>query len=939
MACLLCRWRAASFPEGHAPWAPDDGTLATHVEESTMEQEHARPWHALLVEEVASRLDTGALGLRQATAKSRLARYGPNQLAEAPPTSALARLLHQFKSPLIYILLAAFAVTLLLGKTIDAGAIAAILVINAAIGFTQERRAEVSVRALTRLVSPRTRVIRDGHEWEVESRELVPGDLVLLESGTRVPADLRLVAATTLTVDESLLTGESASVHKQASAVAEDAPLPDREDMAYTGTVVSSGRGRGYVVATGARTELGEIAGSIRGEAATATPLQERMRRFARVVGLVVGGSSALGFLIGVVRGESLSDMFMLAVALAVAAVPEGLPVVLTITLALGVARMARRRAVIRRLPAIETLGSTTVIGSDKTGTLTENRMTVQELWAGGRFFSLSNEALLEDPRARPVEGAQDLAEHPPLYLLLLTGVLANEADVFQTERGQVTRGDPTEAALLLAAERLGLAHEALRGHWTSDAEIPFEPERQYSASMRSRDGRRALFVKGAPERVLAMSTAQLGEAGLEPLDAEAAHAAAAALAGRGLRMLAMAYRPLGEAPVRPDAVGGPEGLTFLGLTGMMDPPREGVREAIARCQDAGIRVVMVTGDHVATARAIGRELGLTSDGAALTGTELAALDDAALLGRALEVDLYARVTPEQKLRVVRALQAGGEVVAVTGDGVNDAPALKAADIGVAMGRGGTDVAREASDMVLADDNFVSIAAAVEEGRVTFDNLRKVTFFLVSTGAAAVITLLCALALGWPLPLLPAQLLWLNLVTNGLQDVALAFEPADPGVMARAPRPRREGFLSGLLWERTVVAGVVMATGTLGVFHWELARTDSLPAARTAALTTMVLFQMFQVGNARSETQSVFARSPFSNPFLFWATAAALAVHVGALYFAPTRFVLRVVPLTDGGSWLRIVLVAASIIVAMELHKLLRRPSARDAPAAREGRG
>jgi Ca2+-transporting ATPase len=888
-----------------------------------MEPTSPQSWHAFSVEEVEGRLGTGALGLARPAAAARLARYGPNQLQEAPPSSNLSLFLRQFKSPLIYILLASGVVTLALGELIDAGVIAAILVINALLGFTQERQAEASVRALMRLVSPKARVVREGREWEVEGRELVPGDLVLLESGTRVPADVRLVSATALKVDEALLTGESLSVPKRTRHVAEQAPLPEREDMAYTGTVVSSGRGRGYVVATGESTELGKIAGSIRTAEEAATPLQERMDRFARVVGWVVGVGSALGFLIGVVRGESVAHMFMVAVALAVAAVPEGLPVVLTITLAVGVRRMARRQALIRKLPAIETLGSTTVIGSDKTGTLTENRMTVQEVWAGGQFYSLSNEALREDARARPVEDAESLAEHPPLYLTLLTGVLSNEAEVYESQRGQETQGDPTEVALLLAAGKLGLRHEVARGHWKSYGEIPFEPERQYSASIREREGTREVFVKGAPERVLAMCTAQQGERGPEALEAERVHGAAASLAARGLRVLAMAYRRLEGEPARPDTVGEPEGLTFLGLVGMMDPPRAGVREAVAACQRAGIRVVMITGDHAATAQAIGRELGL-GDGPVLTGSELEALDAAALGRRAREVSVYARVAPEQKLRVVQALQKEGEVVAVTGDGVNDAPALKVADIGVAMGRGGTDVAREAADMVLADDNFVSIAAAVEEGRITFDNLRKATFFLVSTGAASILVILTALALGWPVPFLPAQLLWLNLVTNSLQSVALAFEPGDTGVLQRPPRPRREGFISGLLWERTVLAGLVIAAGTLFIFQWELTRTGSLPAAQTAALTALVLFQMFQVGNARSETQSVLLRSPFSNPFLFWATAATLAVHVGALFLPPTQYVLRVVPLTDGEVWLRILLVAASILVAMELHKRLR---------------
>jgi magnesium-transporting ATPase (P-type) len=742
-----------------------------------------------------------------------------------------------------------------------------------------------------------------------------------------VPADMRLVSATALTVDESLLTGESVSVHKHMEGVAATASLAERECMVYTGSVVSSGRGRGYVVATGGNTELGKIAGSIRHEGEQSTPLQERMQRFARLVGYAVGISSVVGIALGLLRGESITDMFMVAVGLAVAAIPEGLPVVLTITLAVGVSRMAKRRAIIRKLPAIETLGSTTVIGSDKTGTLTENRMTVQELWAGGRFFHLGGEGRLEGRPELEVEAGMSLAEHPPLYLTLLAGILTNESEVYQGAKGLEIRGDPTEAALLIAGDRLGVGHEAVRARYTTFAEIPFEPERQYSASIREREGRRFVFVKGAPERVLGMCRELQGEGGVVGLEAGAIHQAASELASRGLRVLAMAWRELPAEEPLPQEVREPEGLIFLGLTGMMDPPRAGVREAIASCQQAGIRVVMITGDHAATASAIGRELGLAGPGAeVLTGAELAGMDDEALGRRVGTVSVYARVAPEQKLRVVRALQQAGEVVAVTGDGVNDAPALKAADIGVAMGRAGTDVAREASDMVLADDNFVSIAAAVEEGRVTFDNLRKATFFLVSTGAATILALLAALALGWPVPLLPAQLLWLNLVTNGLQDVALAFEPGDKGILNRPPRKRGEGFLSRLLWERTFISGLVMGVGTLGVFYWELSAGTTLPEARTAALTTLVLFQAFQVGNARSETQSVFLRSPFSNPFLLIATASALLIHMGALYFGPTQYVLRVVPFGDLGTLARIVLVAATIIIAMELHKLLRRP-------------
>lgn len=892
------------------------------------------PWHALSAAEVAAQLEAGPQGLSQATARARLERYGPNQLQEAPPPSVLALILHQFKSPLIYVLLAAALITLLLSDFIDTAVILAILTLNAIIGFTQEYKAQASVQALMQLVSPKAHVLREGREREVDSRELVPGDVVLLESGTRVPADLRLVSTTALRVDESLLTGESVPVQKQAREVEPQALLADRECMAYTGSVVSSGRGRGYVVATGAHTELGRIAGSIREQEEVASPLQVRMSRFSKLVGIAVAVGSALTVAIGLLRGEPFTEIFMVAVALAVAAVPEGLPVVLTITLAVGVRRMARRQAILRKLPAIETLGSTTVIGSDKTGTLTENRMTVQEVWAGGRFHSLSDEALREDPRALPAEDASSLVEHPPLYLTLLTGVLTNEAEVYEGDKGLEVRGDPTEVALLLASRRLGVEHGVAREQWVPYAELPFEPERQYSASIREHGGERLAFVKGAPERVLALCRDLQGERGREALRPEAVLEAAASLAGRGLRVLAMAYRaePRSDGPP-PDTVEEPRGLTFLGLVGMMDPPRAGVRESVSACQQAGIRVVMITGDHAATARAIGRELGL-GGGEVLTGAELERMGDEELRRRARQVSIYARVAPEQKLRVVRALQRLGEVVAVTGDGVNDAPALKAADIGVAMGRGGTDVAREASDMVLADDNFVSIAAAVEQGRITFDNLRKATFFLVSTGVAAILTILAALALGWPLPFLPAQLLWLNLVTKGLQDVSLAFEPGDKDVMERPPRPRREGLISHLLWEQTALSGVVMAVGTLYIFRWELGRGGPLESAQTAALTAMVLFQMFHIGNSRSEKESVFQRSPLSNPFLFWATTAALLVHIGALYFPPTQYVLRVVPLTDGALWLRIVLVASSVLVAMELHKWVRRRRPRPQPRA-----
>jgi magnesium-transporting ATPase (P-type) len=883
--------------------------------------------------EVERLLGSGEHGLSPAEAGVRLARYGPNQLEEAPPPSSLAILLHQFQSPLIYILLLATAVTLALGEYIDSSVIAAVLALNALIGFTQERQAEASVRALMKLVAPHARVVREGREWEIESRDLVPGDVALLESGSRVPADMRLAAATALMIDESLLTGESVPVAKRPQPLDQaDLELADRTNMAFAGSVVTSGRGRGIVTATASSTQLGAIATSVREEEEPRTPLQERLAAFARTIGLLVGLSVILAFIIGVVVGNSADEMFKVGVALAVAAIPEGLPVVFTITLALGVRRMARRNAIIRRLPAVETLGSTTVIGSDKTGTLTENRMTVQEIWAGGRFFAVGD---AREAPADHIEVADGMAlgEHHPLYLTLLAGVLTNEAEVYLTEEGYESQGDPTEAALLVAAARVGVEPEEAREAYEPYAEIPFEPERRFSASIRVRDGAHFVFVKGAPEMVLQMSAQAMGDEGPVPLDPEAFHQAAAEMASRGLRVLAMAYRVL---PHPPDAAAEPEEpsqLVLVGLQGMKDPPRAGVREAIAGCRESGIRVLMITGDHAVTARAIAGELGIASESdRVLAGSDLASLDDEALRRTVREVSVYARVAPDDKLQIVRALRGEGEVVAVTGDGVNDAPALKAADIGIAMGRSGTDVAREAADMVLADDNFVSIHAAVEEGRITFDNVRKVTFFLVSTAVASIVTILAALILDWPLPLLPAQLLWLNLVTNGLQDVALAFEPAEPHVLRRPPRARGEGIISPLLWERTVLAGLVIAVGTLFLFRWELDRTDDLARAQTVALTTIVLFMMAHVGNSRSEFESAFRKSPVSNPFLFVATAAALAVHAAALYLPPTQYVLRVEPI-EPEVWVRMAAVAFSIIAAVELHKLLRR-SRRPEPVA-----
>ncbi|HEX6238793.1 MAG TPA: HAD-IC family P-type ATPase, partial [Acidimicrobiales bacterium] len=709
-------------------------------------------WHALPVADVEARLGTSPRGLDRDEVDARLELHGPNRLEEEPPPKALVVFLRQFTSPLIAILLVAGAITVALGEMLDAILIAAVLLANAVIGFAQESRAESAVRSLMKLVVPQSLVVRGGQEWQVDSPDLVPGDVVLLEPGSRVPADLRLSRVNALAIDESLLTGESLPVTKRTSPVSEGAAVADRDSMAFTGSIVTSGRGRGYVVATGADTELGTIAGLIRAEEAAETPLQSRIDALARFIGVAVLIAAVIAFASGVLRGESVQDMFLTAVAMAVSAVPEGLPVAVTITLAIGVSRMVRRNAIIRRLPAVETLGSTTVIGSDKTGTLTENRMTVQEIWAGGRTFRVPADLSCDDG---------------PLRLTLVAGVLTNEAELVHRDGVVASTGDPTEVALLMAGAEAGLDPGELRDRHEVVAEIPFEAERRFSASIRAFDEGHAVFVKGAPERVIGMCSRVLTDEGPVPIDPEAAHGAARALAAEGLRVLAMAYRGIhgADGPRSGDDIGlplreedEPDDLVLLGFQGMMDPPRAGVRDAIGACRGAGVRVVMITGDHAITARAIAARLGIieSTDAPVITGSALARLDRDELRAQVGEVAVFARVSPRDKLRIVEALQERGHVVAVTGDGVNDAPALRAAAIGIAMGEGGTDVAREASDMVLSDDNFVSIVAAVEEGRVTFANIRKVAFFLISTGAAEVAAILAAVWLGWPLLLVPA---------------------------------------------------------------------------------------------------------------------------------------------------------------------------------------
>ena len=896
----------------------------------------ATAWHALETEEVIERLDVDPdAGLTTEEASRRFEEHGPNEIGGDEGTPWWRTLVDQFRNPLIYILIIAAVVTFLLGDYIDTGAIVAVLALNATIGFIQERRAEASVQALMSLVSPTAEVLRDGEEVEIEAHEVVPGDIVVLDSGERVPADLRLLSITDLQLDESLLTGESTPVGKDPEPVDEELPLAERSSMAYDGSAIASGRAVGVVVATGERTELGHIAEQMRETEDMRSPLQERMDSFAHIIGVVILVSVVLTVLLGLALGESFTDMLSVAAALAVAAIPEGLPVVLTVALALGVRRMADRNAIIRRLAAVETLGSTTLIGSDKTGTLTQNRMSVEQLWTGDDRFVFEEEGLPSDPREadrrEPPSSDVDVRT-----LALLAGVLANEGTYrVSDEEGAETKGDPTETAFLVAAARHGFEPGECHEVWEEIAGIPFESERRYAASFRERDGDHHVFVKGAPEKLLEMCEriARVGDDGeveTSELDPEQVQELAEEMATHGLRVLATAHRQLDGPPEDPEDPGEPSGLTLLALHGLLDPPRDGVKEAIERCQGAGQRVIMITGDHANTGRAIAHELGIVQDADAevLTGPDVEEMDDEELRERVSEVAVFARVDPDHKLRIVEAARGPHEVVAVTGDGVNDAPALKRADIGIAMGESGTDVAREASELVLADDNFVSIAGAVEQGRITFDNVRKVTFFLISTGVGTFIVIPISMLFGWPLIMVPAQVLWANLITKGLQDLSLAFEPGEPDVLDRPPQGREEPVITGPLWIRTAITGAWIGAGVLVMFAWALAQDYTLAQERTVALTTLVLFQAFHLFSSRSELRSVFTMNPLENRFLAYAQLGALVVHIGALYWAATQFVLRVAPVPFE-AWWRMLAISVTVLAVVEVDKLIRRRLAR----------
>lgn len=888
-------------------------------------------WHAATIAEVREVLGVQSAGLTTDQATERRGEYGANRLPESRPTPVWRIAFSQFASPLIFILMVAAVVSLLTEPEhpTDAAFIAIVLVLNAVIGGFQEWKADRNSRALQRLLQIRATVLRDGELCEVDSEDVVPGDVVWLESGNRVPADLRLTTSHGLEIDESLLTGESLAVSKDAESLFDpETPLADRKNMAFAGSLVQRGRAEGVVVATGTATAVGQLALDITSRTGGRPPLLNRMAQFTRAVAWSMLVAVLVIAAVGVLwRGYSVAYVFMFAVALAVSAIPEGLPVALTVALAVATTRMARRGVIVRRLAAVEGLGSCTLVASDKTGTLTCNELTarVVEL-ADGMQFKVTGQGFAPDGAVLAGDEEVLASTDPALRALARTAVLCNEADLYERDDTWIWRGDPTDIALLSLSHKLGVVRAATLAEAPQVNDIAFEAERQFAASFNRCATGIVASVKGAPERVLEMCT-------VDPADRNELLERASMLAEQGYRVLALATGPA-PAVDASSAPSEPSGLEFLGFVGMIDPLRAGVREAVAECRSAGIEVLMVTGDHPVTALAIARQLDLADrPEQVVTGSQLNQCTAAELQNLVSHARVFARTTPRQKLELVDAARAAGHYVAVTGDGVNDAPALRQANIGVAMGRSGTDVAREAAELVVTDDNFATIVAGIEEGRIAYDNIRNVIYLLISTGAAEVVLLGLAMLSGWPandsgaaiLPLLPAQLLWLNLVTNGIQDVALAFEPGEPGVLRRRPRSPGEPIFNRLMIERTILAAVTMAAVGFAAFVYMIdvaGWSDS--DARNGLLLLMVLFEIVHIGNSRSETTSAFRKPPWSNPLLLVGSTLAFGLHWLAMHWPPTQSVLGVAPMSlqQGLAFLAL---SISLLIVMELHKVWRR--------------
>ena len=884
-------------------------------------------WHHLPAREVVELLESDQQhGLDRFSVEHRQKEYGPNRITTRRETPAIIRFLLQFHQPLVYILIASGIITAFLREWVDSGVIFGVVIVNAVIGYIQEAKAVNALAALARTMTAEATVVRGGEKRRLAAEALVPGDIVLLQSGDKVPADLRLLQLRDLQIDEAPLTGESLPVAKKEAMLAHETLLADRTNMAYATTLVTYGQGLGIVTAIGDHTEVGRISQLIAAVEELETPLTRKIGAFSNLLLYVILGLAVVTVAVGMWRGASFVDMFMAAVALAVGAIPEGLPAAVTVTLAIGVGRMARRRAIIRKLPAVETLGSTTVICSDKTGTLTENQMTVQAIWAGGSAYTVSGAGY--DPRAGCIEHA-DLAALPALRECLTAGALCNDSTLVEAAGDWQVHGDPTEGALLVAAAKAGLDLARLAGELPRRDTLPFESQHQYMATLHQAGDGGRIYVKGGAEVVLAACSDQLGQNGASaPLEVAAIHAEVVRLARRGLRVLAVARKEWHGEAIDHGSVAG--GLTLLGLQGMIDPPRPEAIRAVRTCLEAGVAVKMITGDHAVTAAAIAGQIGLHGTmgqaGAVLTGQELARLTDRELMVAAERTAVFARVSPEQKLRLVEALQAGGHVVAMTGDGVNDAPALKQADIGVAMGITGTEVAKEAAAMVLTDDNFSSIEAAVEEGRGVFDNLVKFIVWALPTNIGEGLVIMAAIFLGLALPILPVQILWINMTTAGILGLTLAFEPKEPGIMSRTPRSPKAPLLGRPLIVRMTLVSLLLMAGAFGLFAWQLGQGGTLTEARTVAVNTFTVMELFYLFNCRSLTRQVHELPFFSNPLAFGGAVVMLLLQVAYTYVPVMNRLFASAPI-GGKAWLAVFASGLAMLLLIEIEKRLQQPA------------
>ncbi|HEY77490.1 MAG TPA: HAD-IC family P-type ATPase [Dehalococcoidia bacterium] len=891
-------------------------------------------WYQLSVAEAIKSLATDENGLSSTEASKRLARYGHNELV-FKRRGALVRLLMQFNSPLIYVLLAAAAVTAFLGMWVDTGVILAVVLANTAIGFIQEGRAEASMEGLRRMMVPQCAVLRDGSKKDIPARELVPGDVVLLAEGDRVPADLRLFYARNLSADEAALTGESVPVSKDTEPIAKpDLPPADQYGMAFSGTFITRGSGRGVVAGTGEATEIGRIARLMKEAPRTVSaPLIRKVAQFTRILLIAILCLAVLNLVLGVILGYDLVYSFLASVSLAVAAIPEGLPAILTIALAAGARAMVKRNALIRRLPAVETLGSTTVICSDKTGTLTKGEMTVLRVYAGESDYEVTGAGY--EPSGEFLQDNRDIdpAQNSALYETLTAGLLCNNATLEKAEDGYKILGDPTEGALVVSAAKAGLTQGIRRLD-----EIPFESEHQLMATLHHDQERNVIYVKGSPEMVLRLCQKQLVDGKTVPLETKSVLAKADEMAKQALRVLALAYKDVGrdkKALKREDL----NELVFLGLQGMLDPPREEAVEAVAKCKSAGIRVVMATGDHAQTAEAIARQLGIGKNGRVITGEELSRMTDRDLFQAVDRTHVYARVSPAHKFRIVTQLQKRGQVVAVTGDGVNDAPALKTADLGIAMGIKGTEVAKEASDMVLVDDNFASIVAAVEEGRHVYENIRKVILYTLPTNGGQALLIMGAIALATfvplfaaRLPLEPVQILWINLYDAIVLALPLLWEPREKGLLERPPRDPKEPIANALFFRKVGLVSLVMAASGFVVFyHYGMPAVSGttvnellLTQAQTAVLVNIMLVHIFYLLTARSLALSAFNMNPFSNKMILYGIGITIVLQLFLVYSPPYTGInfLRTAPF-PAGWWPFIILLALPGLLVIELEEFL----------------